>query len=761
MAPLSTPTERLKHSSDSSYSINMNASKADEISTPFGKGTLNEYRDHDETIVIDLPFATLYTARQSLEEWNRIDSNPDQVFPWNQLEAEIEVEVEPEIEVEVEAEPEIEVEVEVEAEAEAEPKQEPKQKQEPEIEIEVEVETSASEVDDVSTPFGKGTFTQYRNDDETIVIALSFATLYATRQSLEEWNHIESDPDQTFPWPKSVIKKRGTMELNHAYESFETMRKLHLELKCAEIGIYEINYEQCTTCLLNSPPTPPPPPPTPTPPPPPPTPAKAASGGMFGNGRFPRIKKLVDHGQKQKPFEFPRIQKLVTEQRKRNLTSKATRCLICATPCCAAHSSKTFRQESLTVCTDCEEVFQLDFVVDCLTDRDKLPEHVERMVDLYDRAVLLLKYSSQHIPDIATQLEGTQERQNRVGLGSSSAGVVSGILGIAAAATIITPAGPPLLIASLLFGGSATAISTGTEARNYYSEPNQVASRIQALHGMVNAILRVTGTLRDAILRDHIRTDDYENKDGCTELSSSTAARDMAITALAQHKAKVMAAATAGRFSAAGMETAASVGTTSRILSRTGSNLMKTVRVARFAGGALSAAVLVFEAKSLHDTIQDIRTGNPCEKAESLRKVQAELATLPTTEHVDQECQSYIDAMKHRERAMTEETVIQLLMEHTGGAVAPSTIVEEELGLEILPAAEPLDEREEPTFSDSVSQPQAAAASVPVAEDSSMSASLLERIQIHKEKDAMSASLMERIQYHKQNEQSGEGDSLP
>jgi hypothetical protein len=45
-------------------------------------------------------------------------------------------------------------------------------------------------------------------------------------------------------------------------------------------------------------------------------------------------------------------------------------------------------------------------------------------------------------------------------------------------------------------------------------------------------------------------------------------------------------------------------------------------------------------------------------------------------------------------------------------------------------------------------------------EDSSMSASLLERIQIHKEKDAMSASLMERIQYHKQNEQSGEGGSL-
>jgi hypothetical protein len=478
--------------------------------------------------------------------------------------------------------------------------------------------------------------------------------------------------------------------------------------------------------------------------------------GMFGNGRFPRIKKLVDGQMK----EQRKRNTAVYTVGKRTMVSKASRCLICATPCCAAHSSKTFRQESLTVCTDCEEVFQLDFVVDCLTDRDKLPEHVERMVDLYDRAVLLLKYSSQYIPDIATQLEGTQERQNKVGLGSSSAGVVSGILGIAAAATIITPAGPPLLIASLLFGGSATAITTGTEARNYYSEPNQIASKIQALHGMVHAILRVTSTLRDAMLRDHIRTDDYENKDGLTDLSSSAAARDMATTALARHKGKIMGAATAGRFSAAGMETAASVGTTSRFLSRTGSNLLKTVRVARFAGGAMSAAVLVFEAKSLHSTIQDIRTGNPCEKAESLRKVQAELATLPTTEHVDQECQSYIEAMKHRERAMTEETVIQLLMEHTGEAVASSISTEElSLGLEILPAAEPLDEGGASTISSSVLPPQAVSP-IPIVEDSPMSASLLERIQIHKEKDAMSASLMERIQYHKQNEQSGEGGSL-
>jgi hypothetical protein len=592
----------------------------------------------------------------------------------------------------------------------------------------------------LSTAYGKGTFTDYRKEDETVVVALSYATLYTARESLEEWNTdttsavaVADTTPLPFPWstaatpptiiePNTAFKKGVTMELNHAYESLETMRKLNLELKCHERGIYRaIDYHQCTTCLLEQFPqqkqqaaeaTPP-------------------QSSLFGNGRFPRLQKLA-----QDPNSFPRLQKLRSQK-----LAQAPRCLLCATPCCRTHSSATFRQESLTVCLSCEQVFSLDFVVDCLTDRDAVGECVERMVDLYDRAVLLLKYSSQYIPSVMEQLQGTKVRQNKVGLGSSSAGVVSGILGIAAAATIITPAGPPLLIASLLFGGSATAVQTGTEARNYYSDSNQLAGRILALHGMVNAILRVTSTLRDAMLRDHIRTDVYD-EDYDKDQSS---ARALAVNALSRHKGKVLAAATATRFSAAGMETAASLGTTSRFLTRTGSNLLKTMRVARFAGGAMSAAVLVFEAQSLNTTIRDIRAGNPCEKAESLRKVEEELETLPTTESVEQECQNYIQAMVRRERQMSEESVIQLLMEHTGeAAVAAETIATEEpWGQEILAGDEPL-----------VDMDVSVATRVSAEGSSPMSVSLLERIQIHKENDVMSASLLERIQLHKERDES-------
>jgi hypothetical protein len=101
---------------------------------------------------------------------------------------------------------------------------------------------------------------------------------------------------------------------------------------------------------------------------------------MFVSASFPlNQKKLVDHGQKAKLTSYSKACK----EQNANAPSKATRCLICATPCCSAHLSKP--QEFLTVCTDsCKEVFHLilSWIVS-LGPRDKLPlSNVERMVDL-------------------------------------------------------------------------------------------------------------------------------------------------------------------------------------------------------------------------------------------------------------------------------------------------------------------------------------------------------------------------------------------
>eukprot|EP00535_Pseudo-nitzschia_heimii_P009933 CAMPEP_0197176926 /NCGR_PEP_ID=MMETSP1423-20130617/2699_1 /TAXON_ID=476441 /ORGANISM="Pseudo-nitzschia heimii, Strain UNC1101" /LENGTH=846 /DNA_ID=CAMNT_0042626383 /DNA_START=144 /DNA_END=2680 /DNA_ORIENTATION=- len=209
-----------------------------------------------------------------------------------------------------------------------------------------------------------------------------------------------------------------------------------------------------------------------------------------------------------KPIALPRIQRLLNKREQANTNP----CLICASPTCPSCASPNFRKEGITVCLDCERLFELDFIVDCVSSADpaEREKHIEYMLDCYDRCMLLLTYSTQFADQIAASLEDQTKKQDIIGLASSSVGVLSGVLGIAAAASILTPAGPPLLIASLFFGGGATTVQSGTEALNYLSEPRKLADRIIALHGMSLSILRVTSTLRDSLMRDHIRTDVYE-----------------------------------------------------------------------------------------------------------------------------------------------------------------------------------------------------------------------------------------------------------
>ena len=83
-------------------------------------------------------------------------------------------------------------------------------------------------------------------------------------------------------------------------------------------------------------------------------------------------------------------------------------------------------------------------------------------------------------------------------------------------------------------------------------------------------------------------------------------------------------------------------------LSRAGTAAARTIRFARFAGGALSAAVLVIEANSIQSTLQSINEGSPCLKAENLRKIAVEINDFPSTNQLDEECQAYLAALALR-----------------------------------------------------------------------------------------------------------------
>jgi hypothetical protein len=511
--------------------------------------------------------------------------------------------------------------------------------------------------------YGEGHVVNYRADDHIYEIQLPFGRLYGPETTIlnptvvhrDLGNRLVDDSTRSAASCSSSHwddhEKQSAMELNVAYEALESMRKLNLEMTCQEKNIPYTTIDlqsTCTLCLLARP-----------------SHDKKAAPSTFASRR------LVANAFTMRPKISPP-------------------CLVCGTPICRAHSSTSFRKESIIMCLSCEALFGISYVTQILTCTDPQQRriYVDKMIELYDRTVLLLRYSTIHTDDVCVALQLSAARKNKVGIGSSSAGIVSGVLGIVSAATIFTPVGPPLLIASLLFGGSATAAQTGSELRNssFCSEPHRLTDRIIALHGICWNILRVTGTLRDALLLDHLRTDLYtedEHGNGIQKIMLTGSHSTSPISEYYRtHQAEVLARATnlgsIGTVGAVSLVATMEVGQAvtavesgvvaargAQFFSRSTTAALNTLRFARFAGGTLAAATLVFEAHSLKNTIRAIQAGNPCEKVDALLRIRDQIRDIPSTQAVDAECERYLEALTRRQRVLTELEVASLLMENT------------------------------------------------------------------------------------------------
>ena len=356
---------------------------------------------------------------------------------------------------------------------------------------------------------------------------------------------IVAEPEDTGSDPSSAALSGSsqTMELNVAFESLERVRlaNVHVEFN----GIH-VEPRQCIACLRES------------------------------------------------------IQQTRTASTKRGLRkhlprNRAAACLTCGTPVCPRHRSADFKREQITVCAECSRFLGADFLADAVD----LPEDDRRrlmnsLLDVYDRSVLVLRYSSQFIGDVSESLQSNSRRNTKVGVGSSASGLVSGVTGVVAACTILTPIGPPLLIASVLFGGTATAASSASGAVNYHCQPNKMANTIFVLHGMVRSILRLV----------------LPSADGETS--------DMSVV---------------GSLQKAGGGT----GKSAQNWTRAASNAIKPLTA-----GALSAASVVMEAREMKNSIQHLRSGSPCDRAEELRRIEKEVGSglFPATDVVADECKN-------------------------------------------------------------------------------------------------------------------------
>lgn len=244
----------------------------------------------------------------------------------------------------------------------------------------------------------------------------------------------------------------------------------------------------------------------------------------------------------------------------------------------------------MITCVDCAKLFDTEYLVTNILDRneqdtEEQKKKINRILEVYDRVLLILKYSSQFINETVAALRKNSSRHNKIGLGSSTIGVAAGGLGVAAAATIMAPIGGHLLLASLLFGSGATFANAGSEAFNYRCEPRVMADRIMALYSIVNSISRIPAVM-DGMSEDLI--DNKNNKHG-----------------LGQSKLHWTRTAMLG---------------------------LKTVTA-----GAISAVSIVTEAREMKLNIDKIRAKSPCEKATKLSEIQNEIDFLPSTEILSQQ----------------------------------------------------------------------------------------------------------------------------
>lgn len=358
----------------------------------------------------------------------------------------------------------------------------------------------------------------------------------------------------------SALSSSQAMELNVAFESLEQVRLANVDV---EFNGIHVERRQCITCLRESM-------------------QQARETSTDGKTGMATPKRGL---------------------RKHLPRNKAVPCLTCGTPVCPRHRSADFKREQITVCTECSRFLGFDFLVDAVD----LPE-VERrqlmnsMLDVYDRSVLVLRYSAQFIGDISDSLQSNSRRNTKVGVGSSASGLVSGVTGVVAACTILTPIGPPLLIASVLFGGAGATASSASGAVNYHCQSNKMANTIFVLHGMVMSILRLVPSAEKIIYGDG---KDEQSQTGVSVVGSL-------------------------------QRVGGGTGKSAQNWSRAASNAIKPLTA-----GALSAASVVMEAREMKNSIKHLRSGSPCERAEELRRIEKEIGLLPATDVVADECKKY------------------------------------------------------------------------------------------------------------------------
>ncbi|CAJ1969762.1 unnamed protein product [Cylindrotheca closterium] len=297
--------------------------------------------------------------------------------------------------------------------------------------------------DTVITPFGEGKLLELGESNK---IALPWGILCTRLQNIH--------------------RKLPELEFQEAMDHLNEVRKLHFAVECQKLNI-PLQIDGCTACLLERP--------------------EYKVKRNQNQSRWNRFKQRVDESRKNK---------------KQHLWV----CDVCGNPVCKFHDRQQQKGggDHFHMCVDCS--YDLNQVEHQLNPyHPNVLQSLERLLLLYTRMCLQLSFWMPYVPELCSQIFQKQRKNAKISLANTSLGFVGAALGVASAATMLTPAGPAILIAAMATSAtSGTLQATHQGYDKYFSSKvtHEISDRLIAWQGLCCGILQSLEQLRRDLLAE-------------------------------------------------------------------------------------------------------------------------------------------------------------------------------------------------------------------------------------------------------------------
>ena len=350
----------------------------------------------------------------------------------------------------------------------------------------------------------------------------------------------------------------------------------------------------------------------------------------------------------------PRRRTLLNRNRKTK--KKLNQCDVCGNHVCFQHSANAGAAgEYFTMCVDCScDLNQVEHQLNA--HHPDLELNLDRLLLYYTRMTIQLAYYVPHVDDVSGQLTAKQRRNGRISLGTSGLGFVGAALGVAGAASMLTPAGPAVLLAACVTSATSGTLQLTHSGFNVFlscKEANRLADRIVGWHGLCLGILGHLEQLRRDLLAEQMIFDDKNQRQGFIRHLNVGASN-------AVWNTMAVGGFTTSRHAMTGVSVTSAMGAS---YSQALNTSLQGIPVV---GAAFSVGCMAMDARSITSALKALKS--PSDKSHALHQV-----ALSFPIHIPKWIQSEVQALlgavcdlrkkQEEQRQEQEKEIIQLELE--------------------------------------------------------------------------------------------------